>query len=73
MENKSKSIGALWINESKKGVKYMLGSVEINGEITKIVIFKNNYKETDRHPDYRIFISEELKNEVVKDEDDLPF
>lgn len=53
-----KNIGALWLKTAKNGSKYMSGVVEINGEKHSIVVFKNNYKEQDKHPDYRIFPSE---------------
>jgi len=52
--SKEDKIGALWLNTSKSGTKYMSGSVEIDGVVTKIVVFKNSYKEEDKHPDYVI-------------------
>ena len=55
-------IGALWINE-KNGKKYMSGSVEINGQAIRIVVFKNNYKEQDKHPDYNIMLSQPQQNQ----------
>jgi uncharacterized protein (DUF736 family) len=68
-----KSIGALWLNESKKGNKYMSGNVEIQGVKHKIVVFKNNYKDDDKKPDYRIFPSQS-QNEAPQDfENDIPF
>jgi uncharacterized protein (DUF736 family) len=60
---KQKSIGALWVRESK-GKKYLTGNIETNALIdtgeskVKLVVFKNDYKKEDRHPDYRIFISQ---------------
>ena len=78
MSEKQKDCGALWLNVSKTGTKYMSGSVEIDGVKTKIVVFKNNYKEEEKHPDYRIFLStpqgalarEEKAHEF---KDDVPF
>ena len=52
-------LGALWLRESKKGTKYMAGVVEIDGQKTDVLIFKNNYKEEDKHPDYLIYLKEE--------------
>ena len=57
MSEKQKDAGALWLNVSKTGTKYMSGSVEIDGVKTKIVVFKNNYKEEEKHPDYKIYLS----------------
>ena len=55
-----KSIGALWIKTSKNGNKYMSGEVEINGQKHKITVFKNNYKEKETHPDYKIMPQTEM-------------
>lgn len=73
------SIGALWIKEGRNG-KYMSGVVEIDGVKANVVVFKNNYKTEDRHPDYRILKSKPREagptapapsdNEF---EDDIPF
>ena len=52
--SKEDKCGALWLNESKSGTKYMSGSIELDGVVTKIVVFKNSYKEQDKHPDYVI-------------------
>lgn len=85
MSEKQKDIGALWLNESKSGTKYMSGSIEIDGVKHKIVVFKNNYKEQEKHPDYKIYLStpmgtqdqpahkvpESMQAETF--EDDIPF
>ena len=54
-------IGALWIggNGSKK---WMSGNVEIDGKKTSIIVFKNDYKKEDKHPDYNIFLKEIMEN-----------
>ena len=62
-EEKKKSIGGLWVNESKAGVKYLNGALKINDVDHKIVIFKNTYKKDgDRTPDWNIFLKEEKGN-----------
>lgn len=50
MEKENK-IGAVWIKTSKAGNKFMSGV--INDQ--KVVIFKNNYKEQENHPDYIVY------------------
>lgn len=76
-EEKEKSIGALWAKQSSKG-EYFTGQLELNDEKIKIVVFKNNYKKEDKHPDWKIFLStpkpqvQETNNSEPKDED-LPF
>jgi uncharacterized protein (DUF736 family) len=71
MEN---NIGALWLNESKKGNRYMSGVIELDGKKHKIVVFKNKYKEEDKHPDYRIFASQPGGEQTDDFQDDsIPF
>lgn len=48
-------IGALWIKKSKKGT-YLSGILnDISGDI-RIAVFKNDKKEKESHPDYRIVV-----------------
>jgi hypothetical protein len=46
--------GAVWLRESKKGTKYLRGTIEINGQQHRIQLHKNGFKKTDKHPDYKI-------------------
>ena len=55
---KKKSIGAFWLKESKSGQKFMTGKVDFNGSTLELVVFKNNYKKEEKHPDYVIYKSE---------------
>ncbi len=49
-------IGALWLNTSKKGVRYFAGSVKVMEIERKIIIFKNTQKqEGEKYPDYIIY------------------
>ena len=50
-ENQIKLSG-LWLNESKKGIKYFSGS----NDGKKYTIFKNTYKEKDSQPDYNLYV-----------------
>jgi len=62
----NKKIGSLWLQKTKDGTdrQYMAGKIEtIFGDI-KIVVFKNEKKESNKHPDYNILLSEPQK---VKD------
>lgn len=63
-------IGALWMKEGKKD-KYMSGVIKVDGQEIKIVVFKNDRKESDKHPDYNIMLSEERKQ--VDSDDTIPF
>lgn len=81
--------GAVWLKTSKNGLKYMSGTVNVNGEEFKIRVMKNDYKKEDKQPDYRVFIDveetkkeetkkdmsvyEDFANEVELTENDLPF
>ena len=58
----SKIIGALWLKEyEKEGVKKKMMSGEIDlgalGSV-RIAVFKNDKKEKENQPDYRIVLSE---------------
>jgi len=80
-DDKKKKIGALWLNESKSGTKYMKGIIELGDghEPLKVVIFKNNYKERDAQPDYVMYESTPATGgepRTTRDdafEDDVPF
>lgn len=70
-EQKSKSIGALWMKTSKAGNDYFSGKF---GE-QEIVVFKNNYKEKENQPDFLIYPSEKREEQQVSDPsvDDVRF
>ena len=61
--SEKKAIGALWKKESKAGNVYLSGQIEVNGNKINLVVFKNNYKEQKKHPDYKIYLSEPLQNQ----------
>lgn len=57
-------ISGLWLNESKDGkTKYLVGYMGS----AKILIFKNNYKKEDKHPDWIMYVD---AKEAKKDEGD---
>ena len=55
------AVGALWLNESRDGKKYMSGSVDLPcGQKLKVVVFKNTYKQPgEKTPDYKIYPAED--------------
>ena len=66
-EWKEREVGALWVQKSAKGQKYMTGHVSIspNTENTKVVIFENSGKKdengkvkNEKAPDFRVYLSE---------------
>lgn len=81
-------VGALWISEGRNG-KFMSGRIELEeGHEVRLLVFKNNYKEESKHPDYIIYepeTREETSNRsrAAKDwkagkgkadyDDDIPF
>jgi hypothetical protein len=40
---------------SANGVSYLSGEIE---DLGRIIVFKNGYKEQDKHPDYVVYVSE---------------
>ena len=59
-------IGALWEQEGAKG-KYLGGKM---GD-ARVLVFPNGFKETDKHPDYIIYVTNPQKREEQTDE--VPF
>ena len=66
-EWKEREVGALWVQNSAKGQKYMTGHVSINpnSDNTKVVIFENSNKKdengkikNEKAPDFRVYLSE---------------
>lgn len=57
-ENQRKDIGALWLKQSKAGVKFYSGMINVDGKAINIVCFKNQNKKENKHPDFRILLSE---------------
>lgn len=65
-------LGGLWVNESQSGTKYMTGYL---GNL-KIMVFRNNFKTEDKHPDYVMYLTEKQRDTEKSDEgdkDDIPF
>jgi uncharacterized protein (DUF736 family) len=54
MPTQEDKLGALWLKTSAKGAKFMSG--KING--VDVVIFKNTFKEEEKHPDYIVYKSQ---------------
>jgi uncharacterized protein (DUF736 family) len=71
---KGKDIGALWLKKSQKtNASYLTGSVKLpSGEVIKILVFKNNYKNSPNQPDYRIFPDEKAPAAEVPQKQSKP-
>ena len=72
-----KQIGALWEKKGRSGTFYS-GNIEIDGQETNILVFKNKYKEEgDNKPSLIIHISVDDEEQPPIDdtptEDDVPF
>lgn len=72
MAEKQEKIGALWSNQGSKG-EYLSGV--IGGK--NVVCFHNDYKKTDKQPDWNVFPQKERTELPPKrqddDEDEVPF
>lgn len=60
-------IGALWLKTGKGGSRFMSGMIQEGDQHIRLLVFKNNYKEEAKHPDYVIYAPGGESN------DDLPF
>lgn len=58
-DEKKQPIGALWEKTSQSGTVFLSGDIEIDGVKHPVVCFQNGYKKESKHPDWRIFKSEE--------------
>lgn len=78
MTEKKKPIGALWQKSGNYG-DYMSGEIEIAGIKHRFNVYPNSYKKESKHPDFRIFLSEPKKQQVITvtkntwTEEDIPF
>lgn len=61
-----KDIGALWQKKTKTGATFLSGTIND----VDVVIFKNDYKKEDRHPDWKVYPSQKQQR---NDDDDMPF
>lgn len=68
-----KSIGALWKHKNEKGEFYTGILDNTDGTKTKLVVFKNGYKDRESKPDYLIFESKSNQENYQMKNDDLPF
>jgi len=69
----SRQIGALWLRKSSNGIQYMSGVLnDISGDI-QVAIFKNDRKEKENQPDYRIVLSEKREEAAPRNQEDSFF
>jgi len=71
---KKREVGALWKKESATQ-KYFSGHIKVDDgmggdELLKVVIFKNNYKEKDNHPDFRVYTVDDTRSSSSDKEDE---
>jgi len=66
-------MGGLWTNKDKNGKEYLAGDFT-NG--TKILIYKNSFKEKESQPDWHFYLSEKQKKDEQArkpEPSDIPF
>ena len=64
-KSKRKDVGAIWVQKTKKGERYLSMSIKIGKKTHQFVAFINR-KMKSTHPDYRIFPSTPPKPEPKK-------
>jgi len=75
-EWKNRELGALWKKEGKKQSFYS-GYIKVNKgtdqeQEVPLVIFVNKLKSSDRAPDLLIYESQDTKQKVASNHDDIP-
>ena len=58
----NEKIGAGWKRMGNNNNEYISCQVKLNGNIYNFSLFKNNFKQSDKHPDYNILISNRREN-----------
>ena len=71
--NDLEEIGALWSKRDKNDEPFLSGQIEVNGEKKKILVFKNKHRKEDKHPNYRIFLSDGPPKKKDFEDEDVPF
>lgn len=51
-------ISGLWKNQSKNGITYLKGNLS---PVASLLIMPNDYKKTDRDPDYFLYMTQNEK------------
>lgn len=54
-ESKLKELSALWLHESKSGLKYLSGNLSAEFGSSKLVAYFNTNKKNPKEPDIRIY------------------
>jgi hypothetical protein len=57
----------LWIKDSKKGTKYMSGTLKLDGKEYYLTMFKNN-KNNEKQPDYNLILRSKEQVEEKQEE-----
>ncbi len=69
-------LGALWAKKNRNGVPYMSGTLDNDAmpHTSKIpvILFKNIKKDSEKQPDYYLYLSEKREEKPEK-QDDIPF
>ena len=64
------NVTGLWLNKDKNGKTYMSGSM---GGV-RVLVYKNERKSEDKHPDYNLVFAENKKRDVGNEPEDVtPF
>ena len=69
---KLEKVGCLFLRHGKD-ITFMSGYIEVDNDSRfNIVVFKNSFKEEEKHPDYRILPSNRDSDDIERN-DDIPF
>lgn len=56
--------GAFWHKIGKSGTEYWSGEITLDGNKTKVVMFKNTKKEKENQPDLQVYLQEEKRENI---------
>tara|TARA_Y100000593_G_scaffold94302_1_gene192783 strand:+ start:20515 stop:20814 length:300 start_codon:yes stop_codon:yes gene_type:complete len=69
-------VGALWKRQARgDGQVYLAGHVRLNedsDDTTKVVVFTNKHKKSEKAPDYRIYLSKPMSQASSSEDSGFP-
>lgn len=71
-EKDPNEIGALWNKTTSAGKQYMTGKLTIGSLELNVVCFSNTSKNSEKHPDWRVLISQPKSQEPPQQQKPAP-
>lgn len=67
---KKNKIGSLWVKKTRDGKSFLSGSIEVGEQKIRIVIWPNDFKYSEKSPDFKVYIDTYKSPREGNQEDD---